>query len=213
MEMAEKKEAKKQAKEAKQRQKPRKKGRTVDKWKKKQWFNLVAPNEFDRKPLGETVAEKPKNVVGRVITVDLGQLTGQRQKRHISVLFKVEKVEGKNASCQIVGHSISHGFLNRLVRRRMSKIETVQAVECSDKKRLRIKSMALTVKKLSRKQQTAIRKKMIEAIANAAQKKSFGQFSQEIVFGVIASKLFKQLIKIAPLKRVEIIKSKVLEGK
>ncbi len=206
--MAEKKEDKTLVK-----QRPRKKGRTFDKWKKKQWYNLIAPNEFDKKLLGETVAEKPKNIVGRVITIDLGQLTGQRQKRHISVLFKVEKVEGNNASCQVVGHKISQGFLNRLVRRRMSKIETVQTVECADKRRLKVKSIALTVKKLGRKQRTIIRKKMSEGIEKAGQKKSFPQFSQEIVFGVIASKLFKQLIKIAPLKRVEIIKSRVLEGK
>ena len=191
----------------------RKKGRTVDKWKKKQWYNIIAPNDFDRKLLGETIAEKPKNLLGRIIRVDLGQLTGQRQKRHIRILFKVVKVEGNNASCDVIGHGISHGFMNRLVRRRMSKIELVQTVKTSDQKKFKIKTAALSVRKLNRKQETAIRKKMEEYLKKSAQKKPFSQFSQEVIFGVVSSKLFKQLTKIAPLKRVEITKSRLLEGK
>jgi len=199
--------------QAQGKQKSIKKGRTVDKWKKKTWYKIVAPAEFDRTLLGETVAEKPKNIEGRIMVVDLGQLTGQRQKRHISVLFKVDKVEGTNANCISLGHQVSNGFLNRLVRRRMSKIETVQTVETVDQKKVKIKTIALSVRKLSGKQETAIRKKIVEGVEKAAQKKPFVQFSQEVIFGVVASKLFKQLIKIAPLKRVEIIKSRLLEGK
>jgi small subunit ribosomal protein S3Ae len=197
----------------KQVTKTRKKGRSVDKWKKKQWYNIIAPNEFDRKLLGETVAEKPKTLLGRIVKVDLGQLTGHRQKRHIRVLFKVVKVEGNNASCEVIGHGISHGFLNRLVRRRMSKIDLVQTVKTSDEKNFKIKAVALSVRKLNRKQETAIRKKMEEMLKKSAQKKPFSQFSQEVIFGVVSSKLFKQLTKVAPLKRVEIIKSRLIEGK
>ncbi len=203
--------------EKKQQAKPKpragKKSKGVDKWKKKQWYKIIAPPEFDRTELGETVAEKPKNVEGRIVNVDLGQLTGQRQKRHISVSFKVEKIEGKTATCQVIGHSISHGFLNRMVRRRISKIEAVQAVQTSDGTKVKVKSVALSARKLSRKQETAIRNKMVEAIGKAAAKKSFAMFSQEAIFGAVASKLFKQLTKIAPLKRVEIIKTRLLEGK
>jgi len=152
-----------------------KEGRTVDKWKKKQWYNIVAPAEFDRTQLGETVAEKPNTLIDRQIVIDLGQLTGQRQKRHISILFKIDKVEGNTASCRVVGHRISKGFLNRLVRRRISKIELVQNVQTSDGKRVKIKSVALSVRKLSNKQQTDIRKKLGELIAAAGQKRTFVQ--------------------------------------
>ncbi len=206
--MEEKKQAEEQGKE-----KPVRKSRTVDKWKKKQWYNIIAPDEFDKKLLGETVAEKPKNLVGRIIKVDLGQLTGQRQKRYISVLFKVKVVEGNNAGCVTLGHKISQGFLNRLVRRRMSKIEVTQTAETADEKRVKVKSIALSVRKLSKKQKTDISKKMREVVEKSIKKKPFVQVSQEIIFGVVASKLFKQLTKIAPLKRVEIIKSRLLEGR
>lgn len=200
--------------EAKQeKKKPVKKAKSIDKWKKKQWYNIIAPPEFDKRTIGETVAEKPKNVFGRTVFVDLGTLSGQRQKRHIAVIFKVERVEGNNASTFILGHEISGGFLNRLVRRRMSKVETTQNVKTADGKKIKVKTIALSVRKLSRRQEAAVRKKMVELIENSAEKKPFSQFSQEMVFGVTASKLFKQLSKIAPLKRVEVVKSRVVEGK
>lgn len=189
-----------------------KKGRTVDKWKKKQWYTIIAPNEFDKRVLGETVAEKPKNVMNRVIKVDLGQLTGQRQKRHINILFKVDKVEGNNASTKVVGHVISQGFINRLVRRRSSKIEHVQTAQTADKKMIKIKTVALSVRKLSNKQKTAIRKEIGTLVQKAVHKKPHSEACQEIIFGATASKIFKKLVKIAPLKRVEIIKSGLLEG-
>ena len=103
--------------------------------------------------------------------------------------------------------------MNRLVRRRASKIEFVQTTQTADKKRIKIKSVALSVRKLSNKQKTSIRKEMGNLITKAVHKKAFPEISQEIIFGVTASKLFKKLTKIAPLKRVEIIKSGLLEGK
>lgn len=205
--MAEKTEAKQEKK------KPVRKAKSVDKWKKKLWYNIIAPPEFDRRPIGETIAEKPKNIIGRTIRVDLGQLSGQRQKRHIFVLFKVDRVEGNSANTAVIGHEIGAGFLNRLVRRRMSKVETTQVVKTSDEKRVKVKSLALSVRKLSRKQEAAIRKKMVEIVEKGCDKKPFSQLSQEMVFGVTASKLFKQLSKIVPLKRIEITKSRVLEIK
>jgi len=209
--MAEKKQNKKQEKNA---SKPKvRKSRTADKWKKKQWYNIIAPAEFDKTVIGETVAEKPKNVEGRIIKIDLGQLTGQRQKRYIGVLFKIERVEGNNASCQTLGHEASPGFVSRLVRRRMSKIEIIQTLRTADNKQVKVKTIALSVRKLSKKQEADVGKKMAEMMKEAVLQKPYIQASQEMIFGAMSSKIFKVLTKIAPLKRVEIIKSRVLEGK
>ena len=208
--------AEKKEKEAEQKQQAKakpKKGRTVDKWKKKQWFNIVAPDEFSKAIIGETVGERPKNVEGRIIRVDLGQLAGQRQKRYISVLFRIERVEGNNANCITLGHEASPGFVNRLVRRRTSKIEIVQTLETADKKKVHVKTIALSARKLSRQQEADIRKSMGDMVEKAVEKKPFVEVSQEMIFGAIAAKVFKHLTKIAPIKRVEVIKSRLIEGK
>ncbi len=189
------------------------KARTVDKWKKKQWFQLIAPKEFDEKQLGETVAEKEKNLMNRTVRVNLGDLTGQRQRRHVSVTFKVNQVEGSRAKTFVLGHKVSHGFLNRMIRRRMSKIELTQVIDTSDGKKLKIKSVVLSLKKLGKRQETALVNELRARIEKGYKKKTATIVQQELIFGVAASKLFKQLKKIAPLKRVAIIESRLIEGK
>ncbi len=185
--------------------------RTVDKWKRKKWFKVIAPKEFDNKELAETPAEKEKTVMGRTIKANLGDLTGERQKRHITVKFKVFEVQGQMAHTQLVEHVVTPGYVIRLVRRRSSKIEAVQTVTTKDGKKMKIKTIALSQKKLDKRQETAIRKGLIDGIEKSAAEKDFSPFIQLVVFGVLASKMFKDLKKIAPLKRVEIARALVLE--
>ena len=138
--------------------------RTVDKWKRKKWFKIFAPKDFDKKEIGETPAEKEKHVLGRTILVNLGILTGERQKRHITLTFKINDLKGQQAFTEIVKHEISGSYLNRMVRRKMSKIEAVQTVTTKDGKKIKIKTIALSQKKLNRKQETVIRKEIIARI-------------------------------------------------
>lgn len=208
--MAEDTEKKEVTEEAKKKKAPSKK--TIDKWKRKKWFKIFAPKEFDNKEMGETPADKDKNVLGRTVQTNLGELTGERQKRHIIVRFKVNDVKGLQAFTEIVEHEIAPIYIRRMIRRRMSKIETVQLVTTKDSKKIRVKTIALSQKKLNKKQETAMRNMIVESIEKGIKRKEFSQVIQLIVFGVIASKLFKELKAIAPLKRVEIVKSSLVEG-
>ncbi|MBN1940698.1 MAG: 30S ribosomal protein S3ae [Candidatus Diapherotrites archaeon] len=191
------------------KKKPQKRA-TLDKWKRKKWFKIVAPDEFNKKELGETIVEKPKNLEGRTIRTNLGELTGQRQKRHIKVEFQVDKVEGAQAQTRVVGHEISTGFIMRMTRRRTSKMEVVQIIETSDDQKIRVKTVALSARKLAVNQETDIRNLIKTSIEKSCSKKSHGQLMQEIIFGSLASKLFKQVKKIAPIKRLEIVKSQLV---
>jgi small subunit ribosomal protein S3Ae len=184
--------------------------RTVDKWKRKKWFKVYSSKEFDQKEIAETPAEKEKTVPGRSIKANLGDLTGERQKRHITITFKIKEVKGQQAYTEIVKQEASHGYINRLVRRKSSKIEAVQTVVTKDNRKIKIKTLALSQRKLDRRQEMAIRKGIMESVERSAAKNDFSPFIQLVVFGVLASKLFKDLKKVAPLKRVEIIKSTVL---
>jgi small subunit ribosomal protein S3Ae len=185
--------------------------RTVDKWKRKKWFKIYSSKEFDKKEIGETPGDKEKSVLGRTIRANFGELTGERQKRHIAITFKVNEVKGQQAFTEIVKHEISPGYINRMVRRRISKVEAVQVITTKDNRRVKVKTIALSQKKLDKRQETAIRREIAESIEKSSKRREFAPFIQLVVFGVLASKLFKDLKKIAPLKRVEIVKSTVLE--
>ncbi|MDD5163478.1 MAG: hypothetical protein PHD95_04690 [Candidatus ainarchaeum sp.] len=182
---------------------------TLDKWKRKKWFKIVAPAEFNKSELGETIVEKPKNLLNRAIRANLGDLSGQKIKRHITITFRVNNVEGQQASTEITGHEINPSFMLRMTRRRISKMEVVQLIETSDAKKLRIKTIALSVRKLAAKQETAIRNLIREEIEQSCSKKNYGQLMQELVFGALAAKLFKQVKAIAPIRRLEIVKSQL----
>lgn len=186
--------------------------RTVDKWKRKKWFKVYSSKEFDQKEIAETPAEKDKAVPGRTVMANLGDLTGERQKRHITIKFKITEVKGQQAYTEIVQQEASHGYLNRLIRRKSSKIEAIQTVTTKDSRKVKIKTLALSQKKLDRRQEMAVRKVIVESVEKSAAKNDFSPFIQLVVFGVLASKLFKDLKKVVPLKRVEIIKSTVLKG-
>jgi len=187
--------------------------RTVSKWKKKRWFSIIAPPEFDRKVIGETPGEKPELLIGRSLLVNLADLTADRKHRSITITFSIESVQGDNALAETKGHVVDSSYLRRLARRRRSKIEAVQTVSTSDSKKVKVKTVAITSKKVNKGQKTEIGHIIRETIGKSSGKKTFRQFEQEAIFGVLALKIFKKAKKIAPIKRVEIVKTTAVEVK
>lgn len=189
------------------------KRKTVDKWKKKKWFSLIAPDFFDKQILGETPAEEEEMVQNRVIKLSVAEVTKQPKFGHVSLSFKVKSVSGQKAQTIFVGHEIQDGYIRRLVRRRSSKITVVKDVITKTGEKLRVKAVAFTNRKATGPQETEIRKRMEKELVSDAQKKEFGQFVQELIFGNASSGLFKVIKPIIPIKRVEIQKSQLLEQK
>lgn len=187
------------------------KRKTVDKWKKKKWYGVFAPEAFDRRELCETVAEKPELLLNRTVLVNAGDLTRQAKLNHIFLRFKIDNVQAQKAFTQIVGHEIKDSYLRRFIRRRSNKIQTVQDVETSDGKKVRIKAVAITMKQVSGPKEANIRRLMMEEVGRANKKKDFNQLSQELIFGNTASKIFKAISKVIAIKRVEITKSRIIK--
>jgi len=188
------------------------KKKTMDKWKKKKWFEILAPKSFEERKIGETPAEKNSMLVGRTIRVSLDTLTGQRKQRSIKIKFRISSVQETKAFTETCGHEIDRSYIRRLSRRRQSKINTVVGVETKDRKNVAVTAMVLAVK-TEREKERKIRKLMEKIIAEDADKKEFEQLMQEFLFGVTAMKILKQAREIARIKRVEIIKTRLLEGK
>lgn len=187
--------------------------RTADKWKKKKWFTIFAPKLFDQREVGETVAEKPETLIGRVIKVNARELTGNPKKQHITLFFKIKDVQGLKAYTKLMGHEINSNFLKRVIRRRTSKMETNQIVALKEGEKARVKSVVVSGRKLTGIKGTAVRKVMIEKIAYSSKKRDFDDFVNEMVFGNIAIKIQNEAKKIGMIRRVEVIKTKLIEGK
>lgn len=186
--------------------------RTQDKWKKKKWFKIFSPAEFEKKEIGETVAEKPKQVVGRRIDVNLGDLTAQRKKRHIYLSFVVNDVQGSNAFTRVTGHHLIPSYLGRLVRRHNSKMEVTRYLRLPGQEPVKVKAVAISARKLAKSQETAIRNRISAFLESLVRDKPFAESVQDFAFGNAAGKLFAEIKPIAPLKRVEITESALLGG-
>ena len=162
--MSEKTEKKEEGAKKETKTKTLVKRRTVDKWKKKTWFTILAPKEFDRKELGSTIAEKEENVLNRTVWANVRDLTNQPKKQHISILFKVNDVKGSKAYAIAVGHEIKEGYLRKFIRRRSSKVEVVQTATLKNGDSIRIKTVTVTGANIDRNKETDIRKVMKEVI-------------------------------------------------
>ncbi len=191
----------------------RRAARVKDKWASKKWYTLIAPEYFGMAELGETPADDPRKVINRTVETTLSELTGDysNQNPYKKLIFKVYRVAGDNAYTKFHRFELTREYLNSLTRRRTSKIEDITDVTTADGYRLRVKSVAFTVKRCKSSQKRAIRAIMREIVTKRSSEQNFVQFLQECVLGKIPAEIYKNAKKIYPLRRVEIRRIDLLE--
>jgi small subunit ribosomal protein S3Ae len=172
----------------------------------KRWYEILAPEQFDRATLGETLAEEPTQVVGRTITTTLGELTGDSSANNTKLTFKVTDVGSDTAYSEFVTYELTRDYLRSLVRRGASKVEASITVVTTDDYRVRVQPVALTTKKADRSQEKAIRRVMIDKVNAAAAERTFESFVDAIVDGNLSSAVYADAKTIYPLRRVEVQK-------
>ena len=185
--------------------------RVVDKWRTKQWFVITTPPYFGERELFEVPADSPEKLLKRVLEATLYDVTQENIRQQvIKMYFQVVAVEGNRAKTIFKGHEYSRDFLRSLVRRRTSKVDGIFDVTTRDGCRIRVYPCALTQYRVKTSQQKAIRKIMREIVERKARELNFGQFVQEMVLGKMASDIYNEAKRIAPLRHVGIRKSKLL---
>ncbi|VVB89178.1 30S ribosomal protein S3Ae [uncultured archaeon] len=178
-------------------------------WKAKQWYNLVAPEMFGKANIGETVADVPEKLIGRVIEVTLGELTNDLSKQNIKLLLKVDSVGGDSAYTKFTGHQLTQDYLRSLVKRATSNIETNISVSTKDGYTIRVKPSCYTIKRARANQVKAIRSIMNNVITSRAKEMDLEQFVQEVVTGKLSASIYHDVKPIYPLRRVEVRKTEI----
>lgn len=180
-----------------------------DRWRAKNWYRVMAPDMFEAVQIGETPADDPNKVIGRMMDVTLQQLTGDFSKMHIKLNFRIDSIKGSDAFSNFIGHNLTSDYIRRLTRRKRSKTDGVFDVLTKDGFTLRIKPMAVTEKRIQTSQQHAIRIIMKNVIEKQAKDKLVSELIREMLSGEISSLIFKQCKPIYPIKRVEIRRSEI----
>jgi small subunit ribosomal protein S3Ae len=137
-----------------------------DKWKAKNWYNLIAPTMFNKALIGETLADDPELLMGRVSEVTVQDITGDFSKMHIKLAFKVQDIRGSDAHTQFVGHDLTSDYVRRLTRRKKTRTDTTLDITTKDGTKLKVKPMAIADRRIQSSKQTAIREIMRRVFAS-----------------------------------------------
>jgi small subunit ribosomal protein S3Ae len=128
-----------------------------DRWKAKNWYNVMAPDMFNRQKVAEALSDEPEKLVGRVTEVTVQDLTNDFSKMHIKLRFKVNDVRGTEAYTHFIGHDMTSDYVRRMTRRRKSKIDTTVDATTRDDFVIRVKPLAISNRRVRSSQQSAIR--------------------------------------------------------
>ena len=185
--------------------------RVRDTWKEKRWYKIMTPKEFGDVEIGTTPARDPYMLIKRRVESSLRELSGDFSKQYIKLYFQINDVAGETANTDFVGHQVTSDYVRSMIRRGTSRIDTISQINTKDGRKMKIHVLAITIKRAKSSQQKFIRETMDNLVLEAAAERKFRDLVEDIITGKLASQIYHEAKKIYPLKRVEIVKTRVIE--
>lgn len=176
----------------------------VAKLKKKQWFPIVAPKQFDSAVLGETLVYEPQQMLGKTLSHSLMNLINDTKRQNISIHFKVVEIEGNNAKTSIMGYEIVPSSVKRFVRRASEKMDLSFNCETADNVFLRVKPLVITRSDVKGSIAAKMRNHIILHLTRTIKKMNYEDFIGELISHKLQSEMRAILSKIYPVKVCEI---------
>lgn len=184
--------------------------RVRDKWRGKSWYMVMAPPYFGNIELGAIPSDEPGKLVGRVVDSTLYDITNDFAHQYLKMYFQITEVDGKTARTIFKGHEYSRDYLRSLVRRRTTKVDGLFNITTKDGYKMRVAVSAFTLSRIRTSQENTIRDIMERIVKEKASALTLEQIAQEIVLGKIASDIYNEAKKVAPLRHIGIRKSKLV---
>lgn len=181
-----------------------------DKWRRKDWFDIILPRYFGETKVGETPAEDGALLNGRIFETTLAQITGDFSQEYIKMYFQVTGVEDHKAATVFKGHEYLRDYLRSLVRRRSTKIDGIYRVTTTDGYKVKIIVTAMTQVRIKSSQEHEIRSIMKTIVDEKAKTLSFDQIAHEMVLGKLASDVYNQAKNVTALRHVGVRKSELV---
>lgn len=187
--------------------------RVRDTWKDKQWYKITTPKEFGESEIGTTPARDPNLLLRRKVEATMRELSGDFSKQYVKLRFQIYDVAGDTAHTRFMGHQVTTDYVRSMIRRGTSRIDAIMKLETKDGKKLKVHMLAITIKRAKSSQQRYIRETMEKLVKEAASNKTLNELVEDIIKGKLASSVYHETKKIYPLKRVETIKTRVIDEK
>jgi small subunit ribosomal protein S3Ae len=171
---------------------------------------VLSPPYFGSVELGSVPADEAEKLIGRVVDSTLYDITNDFAHQYLKMRFQIAEIDGKTAKTMFKGHEYSRDYLRSLVRRRTTKVDGLFSVKTKDGLTLRVAVSAFTLSRIKTSQEKVVRAIMSRIMKEKAVVLTMDQFAQEMVLGKIASDIYNEAKKIAPLRHVGIRSSKVV---
>lgn len=155
--------------------------KTAEKWKEKQWYNVIAPVVFGEQVIGEIPAKDDDAVRGRVIRVSLAWITKNPQHSLMATGLRVTQASNGTARTSLDYLEETYSYTHSLVRRHSSAIYTIDNVKAKDGKSFVLKLLLVTRDKIKTPKKTAIRK-------------AVSQFAREYISGLALEDFIKTVM-------------------
>lgn len=181
--------------------------------KKKLWFKVISPTIFGMKEIGESYLSNAENAVGRVMKVNLKNLTGSMRDQNVYISLKISGVKGQTLQTESVGYQLVPIYVKRAVRKKTSRVDDVLDFKTNDGKAVKLKILAMALNRIPKSTATEIRKAIQQELDQEISKGKFDNFLTNIVNFKIQLVLKKKLTKIYPIREIMVRSAKLTDLK
>jgi len=179
---------------------------------KKRWLGIVAPEMFNRLPLGDSLVEDGNALLNKCILVNLMDVTRSIKQQNISLRMKVDEVKDNIGLTKVIGYEMNPSSIKRMVRREIEKIDDSFMVSTSDGKFIRLKPLVIARSAAKSSVAKAIRKETRNFLIREIAKTTYEDFVKAVVSNAVQMELSKRLNKIYPMKIATIRRFDVVEN-
>ena len=176
----------------------------IAKLKKKQWYSIIAPKQFDNVVIGETPVYEPGAMLGKTLSHSLMNLTNDTKRQNINIHFKVVEVDGDKAKTSIVGYQIIPSTVKRFVRRNSEKMDLSFTCETADNVFLRVKPLVITKADVKGSTAAKLRNNIISFLAKTIKKMTYDELISDLIARKLQDTMRQNFTKMYPLKVCEI---------
>lgn len=169
--------------------------------KKKRWFPIFAPAFLGQKEIGETYLVAAQAALGRILKMNLRDLTNSPKDQNIYLALKIKEFTNNSFSTEVISYYYIPSFVRKLVRKNASKIDDSFILKTKDEKTVRLKPLVVTVFPIKRSAKTVIHKELRKQLKEEVSKLTFDALINDLIRYRLQFDLKKRL-KTCPIREV-----------
>ena len=183
------------------------------KWKGKDWFAILAPDELGGVELVQTPSMDPKAVIGRNVVLPINEIMKDKlDKFYMKIRLKITTIEDHNAKTVFNGFECMREHIMRFIRKRSQKVEVIFNAKTKDGWLLRITYLGVLNRNVPETIEREFRRFVEKQISEYVKQHSVYEFVKDIVNSKIQMTIKKEGSKIYPVRFSEVEKIKVLKA-